>query len=328
MSGRARGAWVRVVIACLPALAGSGCAHVSSLQVPAAAAQVELTATPFFAQERYQCGPAALATVLVAAGVDTDAAALVPEVYLPGRKGSLAPELLGAVRRRGLLPYVLAPDPAALVAELDGGRPALVLQNFGSTSRPAWHFAVVIGYERDAERFILRSGTTRRQTLAARRFLATWRRADGFAFIVLRPGDLPAADDAGRYLQAVADLEATGQAGAARLAYEAAVQRWPQQPLAWLGLGNARFAAEERRGAEAALRRAVELDAGLVAARNNLALLLAGRGCRDAALAEIRVAARDAAGTAMAAAVEDSAHEIEAAPQRETPTDCPPESGP
>jgi hypothetical protein len=41
----------------------------------------------------------------------------------------LQPELLGATRRHGLIPYVLAPDPSALTAELAARRPVLVLQN-------------------------------------------------------------------------------------------------------------------------------------------------------------------------------------------------------
>jgi len=51
--------------------------------------QVELKAVPFFPQAEYQCGPAALATLLVSSGVSTTPEALVPQVYLPARKGSL-----------------------------------------------------------------------------------------------------------------------------------------------------------------------------------------------------------------------------------------------
>ena len=40
---------------------------------------VELAQTPFFPQDRYQCGPAALATVLGAAGVHVTPEELVPE---------------------------------------------------------------------------------------------------------------------------------------------------------------------------------------------------------------------------------------------------------
>src|SRR5262249_47579541 len=59
----------------------------------------ELVAVPFFPQSDYECGPAALATVMVAAGVKVTPEELVPEVYLPERKGSLQVEMLAAPRR-------------------------------------------------------------------------------------------------------------------------------------------------------------------------------------------------------------------------------------
>ncbi|MCW3478572.1 hypothetical protein OL229_03185 [Neisseriaceae bacterium JH1-16] len=62
-------------------------------------ARVELTEVPFFPQDAYQCGPAALATVLVHAGVVTTPTELTPQLYLPERQGTLQAELLGATRR-------------------------------------------------------------------------------------------------------------------------------------------------------------------------------------------------------------------------------------
>ena len=54
---------------------------------------VELTTVPFFPQEEYQCGPAALATVLTWTGVNVTPAELAPQVYLPERQGSLQLEI-------------------------------------------------------------------------------------------------------------------------------------------------------------------------------------------------------------------------------------------
>src|SRR5215212_8494513 len=69
---------------------------------PAGVAQrVELTAVPFFPQEDYQCGPAALATVLKHSGVDVTPDPLVSQVFLPARQGSLQLEMLAAARRYG-----------------------------------------------------------------------------------------------------------------------------------------------------------------------------------------------------------------------------------
>jgi hypothetical protein len=103
------------------ALALFGCA--GAPQLPPGTPAVELTAVPFFPQTEYQCGPAALATVLRHAGADVDAEALVREVYAPALRGSLQPELLGATRRHGFIPYVIEPDAGALVAELAARRP-------------------------------------------------------------------------------------------------------------------------------------------------------------------------------------------------------------
>ena len=89
---------------------------------------VELSGTPFFPQEEYQCGPAALATVLNVAGVAAAPDDLVDQVYLPKQHGSLQIELLAATRRADRIPYRFEPTLVALRAELDAGRPVLVLQ--------------------------------------------------------------------------------------------------------------------------------------------------------------------------------------------------------
>ena len=122
----------------------------------------ELTDVPFFPQTAYQCGPAALATVLGATGIDTTPEALAPLVYIPGRKGSLQVEMLAAARRHGRVAVVLAPEFADLRTELDAGRPVLVLQNLGALGIRRWHFAVVVGYDAERDALILRSGTRRR----------------------------------------------------------------------------------------------------------------------------------------------------------------------
>src|SRR5688572_23044905 len=74
----------------------------SATDVPSPQTKVELTTTPFFPQKTHQCGPAALASVLSAAGVAITPDELTNEVYLPARRGSLQLELLAATRRRGL----------------------------------------------------------------------------------------------------------------------------------------------------------------------------------------------------------------------------------
>ena len=77
---------------------------------PGARTSVELDATPFFPQDRYQCGPSALAMVLGASDVTTTPDELVPLVYLPARKGSLQVEMQATPRKFERLSYVLSPN--------------------------------------------------------------------------------------------------------------------------------------------------------------------------------------------------------------------------
>src|SRR5256886_4625327 len=125
--------------------------------------KVELKDVPFFPQSEFQCGPAALATVLNESGVKVTPKDLVPEVYLPERKGSLQIEMLAAPRRHGLVSYQLAPRFSDLLTEIAAGNPVIVLQNLGL--KESWHYAVAIGYDYDWGKLYLRSGETERQVM-------------------------------------------------------------------------------------------------------------------------------------------------------------------
>jgi len=248
---------------------------------------LELPDTPFFPQEAFQCGPAALATVLAAAEVDVTPEELAGKVYLPERQGSLQLELVAASRRYQRLPYRIDPDLRALLAELDAGRPVLVLQNLGLASYPVWHYAVVIGFDADGNTIVLRSGDRKRLVMTTGKFMRTWERADYWALVALRPGEFPVDPDKSRYLQAVAALESVGKSGVAITFYEAAVERWPGSLVAMFGLGNSYYLQGSLQQAEIQYRRLLAIQPGNAATRNNLAQVLADRGCDAAAFAEV-----------------------------------------
>jgi hypothetical protein len=297
-------------------MALAGCATRGPVLQPSAAGavadRIELEGTPFFPQERYQCGPAALATVLAASGVDASAEALVGEVYLPGRQGSLQPELVAATRRHDRVPYLLPPSTSALVATLDGGYPVLVLQKLGAGPFPGWHYAVVVGYDASLDRIVLRSGTERRKEMPARQFLATWDRAERWALVALPPGELPPVADFARYMEAAAGLEAVGRGESAALAYEAAARQWPAEALPQLALANLAHARGDLVAAERGFHAAVRLDPKDAAARNNRAEVLRSLGCLNQARREIEVARALAAGGPLSASVEATARAIAA----------------
>jgi hypothetical protein len=308
------------------ALAVSGCASRGPVLEAAVAgryeARVELEGTPFFPQEQYQCGPAALATVLSASGATATPESLVPEVYLPGRQGSLQPELVAAARRHGRVPYLVPPVADALIAAVAGGLPVLVLQKLGAGPVPGWHYAVLIGYDVPRDRVVLRSGTERRSEMSAARFAATWDRAGRWAMVALQPGVLPPEPDFTRYMEAVAGLEAVGRRDAATPSYEAAARHWPSEALPRLALANLAYARGDLVAAELGFREAAQLDPANAAAHNNRADVLRQLGCVTSARREIQVAQTLAAGGPLAATVEATARSIAAMADGDA-TGCP-----
>ena len=252
--------------------------------------QVELTSTPFIAQERYQCGPAALAMALRAAGFAVDADALVPQVYIPKREGSLQVEMIAAGRRNGALSVTIAPGIDALVTELARGSPVLVLQNLSLPIAPKWHYAVVIGYDLDRGDVILRSGTTERLVMPLSTFENTWKRSGYWGMVTLAPGKLPASSSDATVVDALVAFEKTNPPVAAGKHYTAALKRWPDNLSIAMGLGNTAYAAGDKVAAADAYRRASAAHSNSGPAFNNLAVTLMELG----RLQEARAAAEKA----------------------------------
>lgn len=263
----------------LGACARSPVVPVEHAQLPE---RVELTEVPFFAQQDYQCGPAALATMLVHQGIDATPERLVNQVYIPERKGSLQVEMVAAARAHDLVVYPLAPRLEAVLAEVAAGNPVLVLQNLAFDHWPQWHFAVVVGYDLENQTITLRSGTTRRWTGSFRQFARSWVKGDRWAVVTVKPDQIPATAEEGVWLKAANDLEQTGRIEAATRAYAVAAQRWSGH-LAWFALGNLEYAQGDKQSAEQALRSSVESDNRFAAGWFNLSQVLVERGCAKAA---------------------------------------------
>jgi len=234
----------------------------------------ELSSVPFYPQEAHQCGPAALATALGAEGLEISPDALTPEVYLPGREGSLAEEMIAATRRHAFIAYRLAPNLENVLREVASGTPVVVLQNLSLPIMPQWHFAVVVGYDLPREQLVLRSGVTRHYVMTMSNFERTWARSGYWAMVALPPDRLPATATADGYVSAAIALERTNVA-AARKAYATALSRWPDNVVAELGLGNAAYAMGDLAAAEHAYRSATRAHPESGDAWNNLAQVLA-----------------------------------------------------
>jgi len=305
-----------VLAACVLILCG--CASRGPIMEPGSAV-VELADTPFYPQEAHQCGPAALATVLGASHVAVTPEEMEQRVYLPGRRGSLQVEMLAAPRASARMGYQVQPELADITAQLDAGRPVLVLHNYGLPFWPRWHYAVVVGYDSPKEQLVLRSGKVQRQILSARNFMRAWDNADRWGMVVLKPGELPAAADKERYLEAAANFEAAAKPQDAWAAFDAAVRQWPDEAVARVGRGTASYRAMDYRAAAADYRAALQIDATQAGARNNLAMTLLEMGCVAEARREIDAIDASSLDSRMRDEVADTRKQIDGAHREACP---------
>ena len=144
---------------------------------------------------------------------------LVPQVYLPERKGSLQVEMLAAARRHGMVSYQLAPRFEDMMREIAAGTPVVVLQNLGVFSS-GWHYAVAIGYDYQ-KRHAGAALRARRSATCCRSPCTRWcgcAAATG-RWWPLPPDKIPATADENRWLAAIAALERAGDARSSRTAY-------------------------------------------------------------------------------------------------------------
>ncbi|MBL1376702.1 PA2778 family cysteine peptidase [Zobellella iuensis] len=275
----------------------SGCAGTPPLSPEAARAlpaSAHVGGVPFHGQRDYQCGPASLAMVLNASGVPVGVDELIPQLFLPGRQGSVQPEMLATVRRHGRIGYPLPDGFDGLLGELAAGHPVVVLQNLSLPAWPLWHYAVVTGYDRERQLLIHHSGEQARQPIAMGRFDATWARSGRWAMVALPPGTLPATLGPAQAAESIAAFEPVAGPEAALPAWQALTARWPGYAPGWFAQGNAQHGGGNNDAAIAAFRQATRQDPQLAAAWLNLGLLQAALGRpRDAAEALARAAALD-----------------------------------
>jgi tetratricopeptide (TPR) repeat protein len=246
--------------------------------------QAELTAVPFYPQEDYQCGPAALAMVLNAGGLNVTPESLIDQVYIPARQGSLQIEMLVAARRHGMIAYELAPELTDVLREIAAGTPVISLENYGLKVFPKWHYAVLVGYDLAENELIRRSGTRQRQTMPFGVFEYNWKTDGRWAMVAVPPDRVPVTATEPRFANAVVALERTGKLQSAHTAYKAMLERWPGSLAGEMGRGNTAYALRDFATAEAAFRRASSQHPDSPAPLNNLAQLLAERGALAEAL--------------------------------------------
>lgn len=289
----------RLLLAALVVLVATGCAQMVPQTMalrtgwPGGVPQTaRIEGVPFFPQDEYQCGPAALATVLAYTGVAVTPEPLVQQVYVPARRGSLQLEMLAAARRHGRVSYVLAPRYGDLLREVAAGNPVLVLQDVGALTQQ-WHYAVVNGFDYPSGTVYLRSGTVANLEMPFTAFERSWMKSGYWAMVATPPDRIPATATEDAWVNAVLALARVGSSEQVATAFATALERWPENLAAAIGLANQLHARGSLARATEVLREARRRHPDSAIVANNLAQVLSDQGQQREALTLIEHAAAD-----------------------------------
>lgn len=250
--------------------------------------QARVTDLPFYPQKNdtYNA-PSAVAMALVWTGMKPATVDLGPLLDPPGGAGNLQRQVIetALVNERIAVPV---DGLAGILVEIAAGRPVIVLQNFGVSWFPRWHYALAVGYDLETEDLRLHTGLKGRRPTRLSLFELSW---SGWALVVLNPDSLPVGASPADSLEVAAGLERAGDFSAAAAAYEAFAERWPDDVATHMGVARNRHALHDFAGAEAAYRDAIEAAPDAAApAWNDLAYVLATLDRHEEALAAARAA--------------------------------------
>jgi hypothetical protein len=178
----------RVVLACLLCLL-TACVSMSG--IPPKGSTI-LPDIPFFKQEAFQCGPAALATVIdywhqrTGKGAWVTPEQLVPEIYSPTARGILGIDLEIYAKKHGFQSRQFAGKVLDLREAIDLGTPPIILVDYGFGFYQQGHFMVVTGYGPGG--IIVNNGLHENQFISEEDLDRIWRKTGYWAFLLL-PSD-------------------------------------------------------------------------------------------------------------------------------------------
>lgn len=151
-----------------------GCGPFRQVDWQKARADVHLVENvPFFRQAGpYDCGPAALASLLAHGGRRIPPDTITSEVVTPKLRGSLLPDLENYSRRQGFATRSGRGDLALLRQAIQKGRPVLVPLEMGMKPVSFPHYIVIFGY--DSNGFLVHAGEKESVFIAAAELDRRW----------------------------------------------------------------------------------------------------------------------------------------------------------
>jgi len=157
-------------------------------RIPAGARIIERV--PYFEQEDFQCGPAALATVINYWYIKNNSNkrlsidAIITEVFSPRVKGVLSLDLELYARKLGYNALQYSGAIEEIKRNIDENAPVIILVDYGGPFFQQNHFMVAKGYTRDA--IIFNSGRRENNLILNESLIKIWKKT-GFWILVIKP---------------------------------------------------------------------------------------------------------------------------------------------
>lgn len=146
--------------------------HAPSGAIEATAGRI-IDDVSFYAQQgRYDCGPAALASLLAHRGASVSLERVRAATYSPALQGSLLPDLENYARSLGYETRSGRGDLVLLRETINGGTPVLIPLEMGRWEVTRPHYLVVFGYA--GSDFVVHAGKQARMTISAAELDRRW----------------------------------------------------------------------------------------------------------------------------------------------------------
>jgi ABC-type bacteriocin/lantibiotic exporter with double-glycine peptidase domain len=141
---------------------------------------------PFFPQNEYMCGPAALASVMGYWGEKAGMKDVAKEVYEEKLKGTLPLDLFLHAKEKGFDAVYYRGSLADLKEKIAAGTPLILFLNLGYEMYPVGHYIVVVGYSERSRAVMAHSGMTEEEVFTYDDLLESWSKT-GFSTLLVRP---------------------------------------------------------------------------------------------------------------------------------------------
>lgn len=246
-------------------------------QAPSATAVV-LDGVPLTEFGAQTCGAASLSAVMTYWGQPISIEELDPTLPKADNGGVLSLDMALAARERGFAAELTVGDRELIQQSLDAGRPLiLMLQivDIVGQSRDLFHYVIVDGYDPRKNLVRVQYGDGKARWVALDRLSRTWDDT-GYATLLISP-ETEAESSADPVRYAIA-LEEVGRFAEAEAIYRHLLETDPDSTLLWVNLGNVLSNLDLEQEAEAAYRKALDLNPMHLDALNNLAWQLLDSG--------------------------------------------------